>query len=97
MDAHYPTVEKPASPEYVLAVIRDNHRQQSEFDPEADGEAKLTFEDHRRRVAGGVRPPRLAAIEPGAQRVLAHRRFHDRVEERAQTRARKAARGRMRS
>jgi len=44
MDAHYPTVEEPATPEYVLSVIRDMHRQQSRYDPEADGEASLAFD-----------------------------------------------------
>jgi hypothetical protein len=42
MDAHYPTAEEPASPEYVLAVERDLHRQQCQFDPEADPEVVLT-------------------------------------------------------
>lgn len=27
MDTHYPTIDKPATPEYVLAVLRDEHRQ----------------------------------------------------------------------
>ena len=43
MDIHYPTAETPASPEYVLSVIRDMHRQQAQFDGEVDGEAILTF------------------------------------------------------
>jgi hypothetical protein len=44
MDAHYPTVSEPATPEYVLAVVRDMHRQQARFDPEADADAVLTFD-----------------------------------------------------
>ncbi|WP_165219941.1 hypothetical protein [Aquisphaera insulae] len=34
----------PATPEYVLDVIRDSHRQQCRFDPEADPSVALTFE-----------------------------------------------------
>lgn len=33
-----------ATPEYVLAVLVDEHRQQCELDPEADPDALLTFE-----------------------------------------------------
>lgn len=33
-----------ATPEYVLDMIRDSHRQQSQFDPEADPDVELTFE-----------------------------------------------------
>jgi hypothetical protein len=44
MDADYPTIDRPATPEYVLAVLRDMHRQQCEYDPEADRDADLTFE-----------------------------------------------------
>jgi hypothetical protein len=33
-----------ASPEFVLEVIRDNHRHQCAFDPEADPSAELTFD-----------------------------------------------------
>ena len=44
VDAQYPTVEEPATPEYVLSVIQDMHRQQSQYDTEADGEALLTFD-----------------------------------------------------
>jgi len=43
------TVEKavahaPASSEFVLEVVRDSHRQQCAYDPEADPAAQLTFE-----------------------------------------------------
>jgi hypothetical protein len=40
----YPAMEEPATPEYVLAVLRDMHRQQCQHDPEADPDAVLTFE-----------------------------------------------------
>jgi hypothetical protein len=30
MDVHFPTLEEPSSPVYVLAVVRDMHRQASE-------------------------------------------------------------------
>jgi hypothetical protein len=43
MDINYPTLETPASPEYVLAVIRDMHRQAAQFDGEVDADAILTF------------------------------------------------------
>jgi hypothetical protein len=35
---------QPATPEYVLAVIVDEHRQQSRWDPEAQPEAVLTMQ-----------------------------------------------------
>ncbi|NLX59101.1 MAG: hypothetical protein GXY74_08435 [Phycisphaerae bacterium] len=38
------TTSKQATPEYILSVLTDSHRQQCEFDPEADREAVLTFE-----------------------------------------------------
>ena len=44
MDIHYPTIDKPATPEYVLAVLRDMHRQQCQHDPEADAHAVLSFD-----------------------------------------------------
>jgi hypothetical protein len=34
----------PVTPEFVLDVIRDSHRHQCAFDPEADPEAELSFE-----------------------------------------------------
>jgi hypothetical protein len=39
-----PPVSVPATPEYILDVIRDSHRQQCQFDPEAEPDAELTFE-----------------------------------------------------
>jgi hypothetical protein len=39
---HYIT-EKPATPEYVLSVLRDSHRQQCEYDPEVEPDIELTF------------------------------------------------------
>lgn len=33
-----------ASPEFVLDVLRDNHRQQCAFDPEAEPDVQLTFD-----------------------------------------------------
>ncbi len=36
-------INKPVTPEFVLEVIRDEHRQQCELDPEADPDAILTF------------------------------------------------------
>jgi hypothetical protein len=44
MKVQYPVEEIPATPEYILAVLIDSHRQQSQFDPEADRNTKLTFE-----------------------------------------------------
>ena len=32
------------TPEFVLAVIQDSHRQQCQYDPEADWDASLDFE-----------------------------------------------------
>lgn len=44
MDPHYPTLSEPATPEYVLAVLQDQHRQSAQFDPEVDPGAVLSFE-----------------------------------------------------
>jgi hypothetical protein len=44
MDIQYATTDEPATPEYVLAVIRDHHRQQYQFDDSADCEAVLTLD-----------------------------------------------------
>ncbi len=44
MDVFYPTAKTPASPDYVLSVIRDFHRQQCEFDCAANPDATLTFD-----------------------------------------------------
>jgi len=43
-DSEYLRTDEPATAEYVLAVLRDVHRQQCEYDPEADPDADLTFE-----------------------------------------------------
>lgn len=42
MKVDYPTIQQPASPGYVLAVLRDQHRQQCQYDPEAEP-TKLSF------------------------------------------------------
>jgi hypothetical protein len=39
-----PPAYVPATPDYVLAVIRDWHRQQCQFDPEAEQDVELTFQ-----------------------------------------------------
>jgi hypothetical protein len=39
-----PPAYVPATPDYVLAVIRDSHRQQCQFDPEAEPDVELTFQ-----------------------------------------------------
>ena len=44
MNTHYPTIDEPATPEYVLAVLRDDYRQQCQYDPEAEPDVDLTFE-----------------------------------------------------
>lgn len=44
MNIKYPTIDEAATPEYILAVLRDMHRQQCQFDPEADPGAVLTFD-----------------------------------------------------
>jgi hypothetical protein len=44
MNNKFPPQEVPATPEYVLSVIADNHRQQSQFDPEVDRDTVLTFD-----------------------------------------------------
>lgn len=44
MDIRYPTADEPATPEYILAVLRDMHRQQCQYDPEADPGAVLSFD-----------------------------------------------------
>ena len=44
MDVRYSTVDASATPEYVLAVLQDMHRQQCQFDPEADPRAVLSFD-----------------------------------------------------
>jgi hypothetical protein len=44
MDSYYPTIDKPATPEYVLSVFIDQHRQLSELDDMVDKTAVLTFD-----------------------------------------------------
>ena len=44
MNIDYPIQEVPATPEYILAVIKDSHRQQCQFDPEAEKDILLTFD-----------------------------------------------------
>jgi hypothetical protein len=44
MNANHPAQEFPATPEYILAVIKDSHRQQCQFDPEAELDVLLTFD-----------------------------------------------------
>jgi hypothetical protein len=44
MNADYPIQEVQATPEYILAVIKDSHRQQCRFDPEAEKDILLTFD-----------------------------------------------------
>ena len=44
MDTDYPTINEPATPDYVLAVLRDEHRQQCGYDDCADPTAVLTFD-----------------------------------------------------
>jgi len=44
MDWHFPPQIVPATAEYALSVIVDQHRQQCQFDPEVDPGAVLTFD-----------------------------------------------------
>ncbi|HKA07329.1 MAG TPA: hypothetical protein VKD71_08735 [Gemmataceae bacterium] len=44
VDVRYPTIDEPATPEYVLAVLRDMHRQLCQWDPEADPAAVVSFD-----------------------------------------------------
>jgi hypothetical protein len=44
MDTHYPPTEVPATPEYVLEVLRDCHRQEREHCGFVDRDFWLTFE-----------------------------------------------------
>jgi hypothetical protein len=44
VEVHYPTIDDAATPEFVLAVLQDMHRQQCQHDPEADPVAVLSFE-----------------------------------------------------
>jgi hypothetical protein len=44
MNAHYDTLNEPATPDYVLAVIRDLHRQQCQYHPCTDPDVSLSFD-----------------------------------------------------
>ena len=44
MDLTYPPDFDPATPAYILAVLQDDHRQQCQFDGEADSDAVLGFD-----------------------------------------------------
>ncbi len=44
MEVVYPTVALPATADYVLSVIQDEHRQGCQWDPEADPEAVLSYD-----------------------------------------------------
>jgi len=44
MNTRYPTIEEPATPEYVLAVLQDMHRQQCQYDSDAEPDVVLSFE-----------------------------------------------------
>ena len=44
MDVRYPSLDEPATAEYILAVLRDMHRQQCQLDPIADPSASLSFD-----------------------------------------------------
>jgi hypothetical protein len=44
MDDHYPTISEPATADYVLSVLRDEHRQQCHYDDAADPDISLSFE-----------------------------------------------------
>jgi hypothetical protein len=44
MNARHPTLELPATPEHILSVLADNHRQAARCDPEVDRDAVLTPE-----------------------------------------------------
>ena len=44
MDADYPTGDEPATPDYILAVFQDAHRQGCHCAPEVDLDAVLTFD-----------------------------------------------------
>ena len=44
MEPSYPTIDEPATANYVLEVLRDMHRQASQFDPEVERGVELSFE-----------------------------------------------------
>jgi hypothetical protein len=43
MNDHYPTIDEPATVDYVLTVLRDEHRQQCEYDGMADPDVSLSL------------------------------------------------------
>jgi hypothetical protein len=44
MDANYPTIDEPATPDYVLAVLADHYRQACAYDPEVEPGEALSFD-----------------------------------------------------
>jgi hypothetical protein len=44
MDDHYPTIDEPATLDYVLSVLHDEHRQQCRYDSAADPDVSLSLE-----------------------------------------------------
>ena len=54
MDTHNPSADEPATPEYVLAVLRDRHRLLAHVDPGADPTAELTAESTVADMGGGL-------------------------------------------
>jgi len=44
VNVHYPTLNQSATPEYVLAVLQDMHRQECQFDPNVNPNATLSSE-----------------------------------------------------
>src|SRR5262245_5858694 len=44
MNIHYPAIDEPATAEYVLTVLQDMHRQQCQYDPEAEPGVVLSFD-----------------------------------------------------
>jgi hypothetical protein len=58
MEASYRTIDEPATADYVLAVLRDEHRQASQFDPDVDPDAELSFDTTiaEWRTAGNMLP-----------------------------------------
>lgn len=44
MNPNYPPIDEPASPDYVLSVLQDEHRQRCAYDPESVRSLVLSFE-----------------------------------------------------
>lgn len=44
MNPNYAPIDDPATPDYVLAVLRDEHRQRCQFDPDADPRVVLSLD-----------------------------------------------------